>query len=63
MQTLEMPAFGIREAARRLGTNRTTLYAKCNAGKVATRKNPVTGKMEIEYQELWRLLREQETRR
>ncbi len=63
MQTLEMPAFGIREAARRLGTNRTTLYARVHSGSVAARRNPVTGKLEIEYQELWRLLRERETRR
>ena len=62
MQTLEMPAFGIREAARRLNTNRTTLYARVHSGSVAARRNAVTGKLEIEYQELYRLLKEQENR-
>ncbi len=56
METLGMPGFGIRDAAKRLGISRTTLYEWIHSGKVKARKNAV-GKWEISIEELYFLMR------
>jgi predicted site-specific integrase-resolvase len=62
MQTLEMPGFGIRLASKYLGMNRETLYSWIHSGRVDARLNAVN-QYEIPYEELYRLLKERETRR
>ncbi len=61
MQTLEMPGFQVKVAAAHLNVRRETVYAWIREGKVAARLN-AANQYEIEYQELYRLLKEQETR-
>jgi excisionase family DNA binding protein len=61
MEPLETPGFGIRDAARRLGVSRTTLYEWLHIGKVRARKNAV-GKLEISREELYYQMRLRDSR-
>ena len=59
VQMLEMPGFGVREAAAYLGVRRETVYAWIREGKVAARLNAVN-QYELPYEEMYRLLKERE---
>ncbi len=62
MQVLEMPGFSVRVAAAYLGVRRESVYAWIREGKVAARLN-AANQYEIPYEEMYRLLKERESRR
>jgi excisionase family DNA binding protein len=59
MQTLEMPAFTMREASKYLGIHEKTIYTWAREGRIEVTLD-VTGQYRVPYGELWRLLRKRE---
>ncbi len=60
MKVLDMPMFGVREAAAYLGVRRETVYAWIRDGKVAAQLD-VCNQYKVPYQELHRLLAQRES--
>lgn len=59
MQTLEVPAFTMREASKYLGIHEKTIYAWVQAGRIEVTTD-VTGQYRVPYGEVWRLLKQKE---